>query len=290
LEAAGSVARDRVHLSVDYTPPFGPNRIFQVFISPLRQPGPEKDDASGVLLLLSDVSSVRKTEKIRSDFVANASHELKTPLTAIRGFTELIQSRTVTDPEQVQRYLDLIRKESDRLILLIADVLRLSELEGRALDSGISAVSLRIIAQKAALSLRGQAQEKSVTLNVEGDAGMLRANPDRMMQLFLNLMENAVKYNKIGGSVNVLITDSMDTVKFSVKDTGIGIPPEDKERVFERFFRVEQSHSAKIPGTGLGLSIVKHIVELYGGNLGLQSEPGQGTTVTVTFPLRPVSM
>ncbi len=237
----------------------------------------------GAVLLITDVTAVRRTEQIRSEFVANASHELKTPLTAIKGFVELIEADIITNPEQVKGYLARIHAETERMIGLINDILRLSELESVNADAGFSTVSMKLTAQRAAESVAFSARAKEVSIRVEGDMGTLRANPDRMMQLALNLIDNAVKYNRRGGAVTVTVTTKRDGVAFCVRDTGI--PPEAKERVFERFYRVDKGRSRRQGGTGLGLSIVKHIVGLYKGRIEVESEVGKGTLITVTLPV-----
>ena len=257
-------------------------RTLQVLVSPVR----DGDAEAGAILLVTDVTAVRMAEQIRSDFVANASHELKTPLTAIKGFAELMQQGIIREPQEVERTVSLIVAETDRMIQLISDILKLSELESEVTDTGAVAVSLRLTAQKAAESLALQAKEHEVTVDVEGDIGTVYANPDRMMELALNLMDNAVKYNRPGGSVTVSIWDKPDHVTLSVADTGVGIPREAQDRVFERFYRVDKGRSRRQGGTGLGLSIVKHIVGLYKGEIRLRSEPGAGTTIEVDLPVR----
>jgi two-component system phosphate regulon sensor histidine kinase PhoR len=173
------------------------------------------------------------------------------------------------------------------MIGLISDILKLSELESRASEIDRKSVSLLMIARKVAESLAVQAQEKQVEVRVEGNDGFLDANPDRMTQLVLNLLDNAVKYNVQGGRADVFVRTENDRVILTVADTGVGIPKEAQERVFERFYRVDKSRSRRLGGTGLGLSIVKHIVGLYKGKIRLRSEPGKGTEITVTLPVGP---
>lgn len=271
------------HSTFDCDAPAQPGRILRFFVSPMRQADRPAPDG-GVFLLITDVTAVRKTEQIRSDFIANASHELKTPLTTIRGFAELLDSGLVTDAKKSRHYLTMIRQESDRLLLLINDILKLSALESMALDAGGAPVSLRRIAEDAAESLQLQAKERGVSIAVTGDAGTLHASADNLTQLCINLIDNAVKYNRPGGRVDVKVQTVQLSVSLTVADTGIGIPPEAQSRVFERFYRVDKSHSRRQGGTGLGLSIVKHIVGLYRGKITLESEPGRGTTIRVELP------
>lgn len=246
--------------------------------------GLDEGNRNGVVLLISDVTAVRRTEQIRSEFVANASHELKTPLTAIKGFVELMEADIITEPDQIKSYLGRIRKETERMIELINDILHLSELESVNADTGFTAVSMKLTAQRAAESVALSAHKRNVSVQVEGDVGTVRANPDRMMQLALNLIDNAVKYNKPDGNVRVTIISKDGNVHFCVNDTGVGIPPEARQRVFERFYRVDKGRSRRQGGTGLGLSIVKHIVGLYKGRIEIESIVGEGTSITVILP------
>lgn len=242
-------------------------------------------EISGAIMLISDVTEIRLAEQIRSEFVANASHELKTPLTTIKGFSELIDTGIVSDPEKARGYLCHIRTETERMISLIGDILKLSELEATPRGTGIAEVSLRLIAQKVKNSLVNQIGEKGVEVTIDGDVGSFKANPDHMQQMLTNLIDNAIKYNKPGGKINVTVAQGLGEVAVTVSDTGVGIPKESQGRVFERFYRVDKSRSRKIGGTGLGLSIVKHIVELYDGTIELQSEEGNGTSITIRFPV-----
>ncbi len=257
--------------------------IMQISVSAVKSLHHKEEN--GVILLITDVTAVRRMEKIRSEFVANASHELKTPLTAIRGFVELMETDIITDPDQIKDYLHRIHKETERMIELISDILHLSELEAVNMDTGYTTVSMKIIAQRAAESVALIAEKQNIRLHIEGDVGMLNANPDRMTQLALNLIDNAVKYNKPGGKVEISVHSKEQKVIFQVQDTGVGIPTESKQRVFERFYRVDKGRSRSQGGTGLGLSIVKHIVGLYKGHISIESEVGIGTTITVTLPV-----
>ncbi len=284
-QAAQLALKEEKPSAFDFPSPAAANRILRVSVTPVAKEA-SGDQSGGVVLLITDVTAVRRSEQIRSEFFANASHELKTPLTSIKGFAELMETGIVDDPEQTKRYLALIRKETERMIGLISDILKLSELESRASETDRQSVSLLMTARKVAESLSLQAQEKQVEIHVEGDDGLLDANPDRMTQLVLNLLDNAVKYNVQGGKVNVFVRSENERVLLTVADTGVGIPPEAQERVFERFYRVDKSRSRRLGGTGLGLSIVKHIVGLYKGEIRLKSELGRGTEIRVSLPAR----
>lgn len=282
VDAARDASENGNPVTFDFSPDGG-NRILQLFVSPVS--GEDSAEADGgVILLATNVTASRRAEQIRSEFVANASHELKTPLTSIKGFAELLETGITADKEKTSEYLALIRRETERMIVLINDILKLSELESIAEDTGKTRVSLLTVSRRVAESLSVQAKEKNVTITVGGDIGNLNANADRMTQLVLNLLDNAVKYNRSGGSVSVTVKQTDSDTVLTVSDTGIGIPPESTERVFERFYRADKSRSRKMGGTGLGLSIVKHIVGLYHGKIELRSEVGTGTCITVTLP------
>lgn len=278
-EKLKEVAESGSPASVDISP--DGQKTLQILMSAVRD---EDEKLDGAIMLISDVSKIRLAEKIRSEFVANASHELKTPLTSIKGFSELIDSGIIKDPEKVSGYLEHIRTETERMIGLINDILKLSELESSAFDTGKVQVSLKLIAQKVCDSLINQINSKGVTVSVSGDIGSIEANPDQMKQMFLNLIDNAIKYNKPLGSVDVTVEQASEFVLITVKDTGVGIPEESQKRVFERFYRVDKSRSRKLGGTGLGLSIVKHIVGLYKGSIRLESKVGVGTSIEITLP------
>ena len=285
IEAVNAASNEGTHQSIDILCVSDNNKILQIFVSPIHNEM-EFQLSGGAVLLITDVTSVRKTEQIRSDFVANASHELKTPLTTIKGFAELIDSDIITDKEKTKSYLRLIKDESDRLILLINDILKLSELESKSIDVGASVVSIKMLAEKVVETLDMQAKEKQVTVTVQGNSGNIEADADRIMQMFINLIDNAIKYNKPSGMVDVIIYNNNVNIKIVVADTGIGIPKESQERVFERFYRVEKSRNRKQGGTGLGLAIVKHIVGLYKGTIELESEYGKGTKIIIILPVK----
>ena len=224
-----------------------------------------------------------KLQSSRSEFTANVTHELKTPLTSIKGFTDMILSGIVKDPEDQRRFLSMIGVECDRLIQLINDVLKLSELESVAISQPDEAAEILATANEVADLLRPTAGD--VTITVIGSEQWANISPSRLRELVMNLMSNAVKYNVPGGSVLVTAEAAGDgMVRLIVKDTGIGIPEEDQPRVFERFYRVDKGRSKKAGGTGLGLAIVKHTTALYGGKINLKSKPGEGTEITITLP------
>ncbi len=236
----------------------------------------------GVALLAFDVTEQAFAERNRREFTANASHELKTPVQSILGYAELLQSG-LAKPEDEGRFLESIHREASRLVTLIEDIIRLSQLdEGGALPC--ETVDLLALAEEEVKALENAAAEKRVSVSVEGSAVELAGPRQLYREIVHNLCDNAVKYNREGGSVTVAVRPWRDGAGLTVADTGIGIPPEHQGRVFERFYRVDKSRSKETGGTGLGLSIVKHAVRELGGEITLESEPGRGTVVTAHFP------
>lgn len=240
---------------------------------------------SGALAVLSDVTRLRKLEQMRSDFVANVTHELKTPLTSIRGYIELLKSGN-RDPETARSFYEIIEIEAERLQKLTDDLLQLSEIENGTPESEPPLTSLAETVEKVAASLQPEADARGIHLHLFVPSELqVRAHPRRLYQLMKNLMENGIKYNRDGGVLNVSGAVERGVVVIRVHDTGIGIPPEHRDRIFERFYRVDKGRSRELGGTGLGLSIVKHIVGLYGADVSVASEPQVGTTFTVRLPM-----
>ena len=236
----------------------------------------------GAVLLAFDVTEQAFAERNRREFTANISHELKTPLQSIMGSAELIENGLVKQ-EDMPRFVGHIRTEAARLVTLIEDIIRLSQLdEGGELP--FEPVDLKKLAEEASASLASAAAEKQVTIRVHGDDRQITTVRRLASEIIYNLCDNAVKYNREGGSVDVTIDGTAHGAVVTVQDTGIGIPPEHQSRVFERFYRVDKSHSRQSGGTGLGLSIVKHAVQYLGGRIELESQPGKGTTMRVHFP------
>ena len=228
--------------------------------------------------------SLAETERQRSEFIANISHELKTPITSILGFTELMTSGVVTDPEQRNQYLERIGEEGRRMSNLIDDILRLSSLESKKAEEVWEWVDLRGLCEDIFRSLEPIMKKRGITGEIYG-AAHYYAYPDDLRQLLKNLLENAVKYNRENGRVTVRISPDAYQCVISVVDTGIGIPLEHQSRVFERFYRVDKGRSKREGGTGLGLSIVKHITAKYSGQITLVSRPDEGTSIRVTLPV-----
>ena len=237
---------------------------------------------AGTVLLVFDVTERAFAERNRREFTANVSHELKTPLQGIIGSAELLENGLVKQ-EDVPRFIGHIRSEAQRLVTLIGDIIRLSQLdEGEPMPA--EPVELLALAREAAESLQSAAAARNVTITVEGEPVELTGVRRLLYEIVFNLCDNAIKYNTDGGRVQVTVTKENETAAVTVRDTGIGIPPDQQDRVFERFYRVDKSHSKASGGTGLGLSIVKHAVQYHHGAIHLQSEVGKGTEIRVTFP------
>lgn len=240
-------------------------------------------NGSGSVILIYDVTEKMTAEKLRREFSANVSHELKTPLQSILGYAEIMKNGLVKD-EDKQRFLERIHAEAGNMIELIQNIMELSRLdENKTLDE-FEDVDLLKLAQSVTLRLKHKAQTKGVTLNVSGSSACVCGVQSILSEVLYNLVDNSIKYNKDNGKVDVKVQDGQEEVTVSVSDTGIGIGAADRERVFERFYRADKSHSKEIGGTGLGLSIVKHGVLFHKGRVELESEPGVGTTITFVLP------
>lgn len=226
---------------------------------------------------------LREAEKVRREFTANVSHELKTPLTSIIGYAEMLQNG-VTNEEDSRKFAGVIHKEGSRLLELIDSVISLSRMEDSNAVKTFENLELHKVSMDLIEQLQFSAKEKSVELFLEGSPLQIRGDKRMIQDLIFNLLDNAIKYNRMGGSVKISLSDEGTQGVIKVADTGIGIPAEDIERVFERFYRVDKSRSRKAGGTGLGLSIVKHIVEFHGGSVSIDSEVNRGTTVIVKLP------
>lgn len=238
-----------------------------------------RDELTGVVLLLIDETEDMKTLKIREDFSANVSHELKTPVTSIYGFSELLNNNMVEDEKDKKEFINHIYEESKRLLFLIEDIIKISSMEK---DDEVSKVKVDLeeIVNQVFSSLKIYADDKNIKLSKKGSA-KLSANSTMMWELILNLVQNAIKYNNVNGYVEVILKENDEYIEIIVKDNGIGISSEDQLRIFERFYRVDKSRSKKSGGTGLGLSIVKHIVLLHEGKIDILSEENIGTSIKI---------
>lgn len=253
--------------------------IYRISANPVMEGG----QIHGVVLLLLDITEKEKAEQIRREFTANVSHELKTPLQTISGCAELLTGGVVK-PEDVPQFSKEIYTEARRMIRLVDDIIGLSHLDEGAEDMAWENTDLLTLAKETVSSLTPEAEKSGITMEISGERSVLYGIPRLLGSIVYNLCDNAIKYNREGGRVSVSVQNRESDMVLSVSDTGIGIPPEDQERVFERFYRVDKSRSKEIGGTGLGLSIVKHAAKLHEAKIELHSVPGKGTTITVRFP------
>lgn len=255
-------------------------RTYRFVASPVYEGG----RPGGAILLLSDVTDRRKAEKLRREFTANVSHELRSPLTSIAGFAEMMACGMVRDAD-MKGCAGRIKQEADRMVTLIGDILRLSQLDEMKPDAFTERVELADVLREAAARLEPQAAPRGIAIRVSGDALCVRGDRTMLEELVQNLCDNAVKYNKDGGRVEMTLREENAQAVLCVSDTGIGIPREHQARVFERFYRVDKSRSKKTGGTGLGLSIVRHVAEAHGGSVRMTSAEGEGTAFEVRLPV-----
>ena len=240
----------------------------------------------GAIFVFHDLTRIRQLETTRREFVANVSHELRTPLSLIKGYVETLLDGAITDPELSAKFLQTIERHSNRLTNLIEDLLTISRLESGQITLQLRAIPLRPFAASLLAELQARARERGTTIvNDIPEQLSGRADPDRLEQVFVNLVENAIKYGRAKGRVTVKGRTVNGHVELCVADDGPGIPTEARERVFERFYRVDKARSREGGGTGLGLAIVKHIVQSHGGKVWVESEAGQGTQVFFTLPV-----
>ena len=240
----------------------------------------------GAILVFHDLTRIKQLERTRQEFVANVSHELRTPLSLIKGFVETLLEGAKNDPEKTTRFLQTIEKHADRLTFLIEDLLTISRLESGQIIMNLHSLDMREETQRVADDLRSRADEKQMALdNLVPEGVQAHADADRLQQVLFNLVENAIKYGRPAGRVTIGGGPAAEgKIEMWVRDDGPGIPPESRERVFERFYRVDRARSRETGGTGLGLSIVKHIVQAHGGEVWLKSEEGEGTAFHFTLP------
>lgn len=260
-------------------------RSFSVSQSPITD---DMGNALGVVAVLQDVTEVKRLLNVRSEFASNVSHELKTPLTSIRGFVDTLKNGAIGNPAAAERFLDIIEIETERLTSLINDILEISALESAQPEQQPEQCNVDTVAAEVEELVEHTAAKKNVTVSYRNDTGRSEypIGHDRLKQLLINLVSNAIQYNREGGRVDIVVEQADDTWRLRVSDTGIGIEPEDQPRIFERFYRVDKGRSRQNGGTGLGLSIVKHIAHIYGGTVRVESTPGQGSEFIVELPLQ----
>jgi two-component system, OmpR family, phosphate regulon sensor histidine kinase PhoR len=266
-------------------------QYFSVSATPVRaiEPGPAGTigKISGAVVVLHDVTELRRLERVRQDFVANVSHEFKTPLTAIQGFTETLLGGALEDPKNNVRFLHIIRNHAMRLARLTDDLLKLARIEAGKMEVEFFSVGLMELIEGCAETALMKASKKQITLDIEVPSGLpaVRGDGELLRDVLQNLLDNAIQYTPSGGRIQVTAVAGTKDATVTVSDTGIGIPLADQERIFERFYRVDAARSREAGGTGLGLSIAKHIMEAHGGRLWVESEVGKGSKFSFSMPL-----
>ncbi len=252
-------------------------RVYRMTVNPV-----EDSEKYGAVLFLVDITETESAEQMRREFSANVSHELKTPLTSIMGAAEIIENG-IAKKEDIPHFAGQIHSEASRLLTLIQDIIRISRLDENDVTPEFEQVGLEQVCRTVAAELACKADDRGVTVNIEGGNVTVNGVRSILHEMIYNLCDNAIAYNKKGGSVNMILSEDNGEKVLSVEDTGIGIAPEHQARVFERFYRVDKSRSKETGGTGLGLSIVKHGAILHNATVSLESEPGKGTKITVRF-------
>ena len=247
------------------------------------QPVYKVDDFYGLLFIVDDVTEQERRDQLRREFTSNVSHELKTPLTSISGFAEVLSTGICNNKDDIIHYGTLIRKEALRLLQMIEEIMHLARIEDGKRQIKMEDVDLRELIQEIVEFMEPVLMEKKVTIHCTLDDTTILGDRGLCRELIMNLLDNAVKYNRPGGHVYVTVRHEGHRVVLVVRDTGIGIPEDKQKRVFERFYRADSSRSQKIKGTGLGLAIVKHIVEQHHGTIALTSKENEGTEITITF-------
>lgn len=244
----------------------------------------QDDKLKGVVLVFHDITDLKKLEQMRKDFVANVSHELKTPVTSLKGFAETLLDGAMENKAFRTRFLTIIHDESDRLQSLIQDLLDLSKMEQKHFALSWQKVNIQDVVEDSVLMTKNKADNKGIHMDVayEGDLE-IKGDVNRLKQVFLNLIANSLTYTPEDGKVSIKVRERDETVVFTISDNGIGIKKEELPRIFERFYRVDKARSRNSGGTGLGLAIVKHLVEAHNGKIAVDSEPGEGTTFTITL-------
>jgi two-component system phosphate regulon sensor histidine kinase PhoR len=257
-------------------------RNFSVTAAPVRAAG-----ANGAVLVLHDITELRRLERVRRDFVANVSHEFKTPLTAIQGFAETLLNGALDDRANRKRFVEIIREHARRLARLTDDLLKLSRIEAGRLELEIRPVPVEALVNGCVETARLKAEAKGIEIHVETQKGSppIRGDGVQLGEVLQNLLDNAVQYTPTGGRVEVISCANGQNVVFTVADTGIGVPEADLERIFERFYRVDAARSREAGGTGLGLSIARHIVEAHGGRIWVESAVGLGSRFHFSIPI-----
>lgn len=281
LELINNVLEKKQFISRELDINWPLKKIFHINASPIL----DSDKINGCLLVIHDITKIRKLEAMRRDFVANVSHELRTPLTSIKGFIETLLDGAIDDKENAEQFLKIIKKQADRFDNLINDLLSLSGLESKEIKLKLEPIELKEFNNKILLNFKSQIKKKNIQVTSELKENLfINADREKLEQVLTNLIDNAIKFNKENGFIKIYDEVYDNGIKIIVEDSGIGIPEKDIPRIFERFYRVDKARSRDLGGTGLGLSIVKHIIELHGGVVGVESIEGLGSKFYFSLP------
>jgi two-component system phosphate regulon sensor histidine kinase PhoR len=268
--------------ALELTWPGSPERVLNLHLAPIR--GDEIEEIRGVVAVIGDITKLRQLESMRKDFVANVSHELKTPLTSIKGFIETLIDGAIEDRGAAQRFLGIIHQETERLNHIIADLLDLSKLESGRTELNVSTIDLDELVAEVVDAAENRLRAKNLELTLAIEAKVISGDEDLLREVIVNLFDNAMKYTPEGGAIKIGSAEGPEGVEVYVEDTGFGIPEESLPRLFERFYRVDKGRSREMGGTGLGLSIVKHIIERHCGKVAVSSELGRGSRFSFIIP------
>jgi two-component system phosphate regulon sensor histidine kinase PhoR len=282
LEAVRQVLRGEPRVEAEIVTGTLRQRFFAVTVAAV-----SAAETSGAVIVLHDITDLRKLERVRRDFVANVSHEFKTPLTAIQGFAETLLAGAIDDAQNRVRFLEIILEHSQRLARLTDDLLRLSQMDADRLGLEIQGVGVSQFVESCVETARRPAAERDlrISVNLSNRLPDIAADRRRLAEVLQNLLDNAIQYTPPGGQIMLSASANGSEVTFTVSDTGIGIPQTDQPRIFERFYRVDVARSREVGGTGLGLAIAKHLVEVHGGRIWVESEVGQGSQFHFTVPI-----
>ncbi|HOR86684.1 MAG TPA: ATP-binding protein, partial [Bacillota bacterium] len=286
-----TILKDRKFFDTEITMDDPDEKVLKLYSNPIKKT--DENDIEGIIITIQDITELRKLERVRTEFIANVSHELKTPLTSIKGFAETLRTEGIDDKKDAIRFLNIIEHEADRLYRLINDILSLSDLERRKAKIIKKEIKVDNIINEVLSMLKSQSDNKNIGLSadVQEDIKNLTGDTDKFKQMLINLVDNAIKYTPEGGKVRVEAYNqgdkaSVDKIVIKVRDNGIGIPKLQIPRLFERFYRVDKARSRNVGGTGLGLAIVKHIVILFNGEIEVESEVGKGTEFKIILPVQ----
>ena len=280
-ELINNCLQNKTLISKELTLIWPVQRIFQVNTSPLF----ENDAVRGCVVVIHDITEIRKLERMRSDFVANVSHELKTPLTSIKGFIETLLEGALEDKENSRNFLSIIQDQTERLNNLINDLLELSHIESKEISLKPEDVNPHKLFEAVTLGFKSKIKKKNLEIKNElADDAVIKADKEKIEQVVINLIDNAIKFNRENGFIRIFSEDIGGKIKIIVEDSGTGIPERDVPRIFERFYRVDKARSRELGGTGLGLSIVKNIIELHEGMVGVESIEGLGSKFFFVLP------